>query len=124
MPRRQILSSEKKERLLVVPDDEVLLTRMCFLSEHDLALINNLRRPANRPGFAILLCYLRGPGFPLDKSISPHDEAPNQPEQQNFFLIATCRPQNPGPRDSQPWNSPHIDALFYFIFSTRGKYLN
>ncbi|EDY3872357.1 DUF4158 domain-containing protein [Salmonella enterica] len=40
MPRRQILSSEEKERLLVVPDDDVLLTRMCFLSEHDLALIN------------------------------------------------------------------------------------
>jgi hypothetical protein len=43
MPRRQILSSEEKERLLVVPDDDVLLTRMCFLSEHDLALINKHR---------------------------------------------------------------------------------
>ncbi|EMC4263357.1 DUF4158 domain-containing protein [Cronobacter sakazakii] len=46
MPRRQILSSEEKERLLVVPDDDVLLTRMCFLNEHDLALINKHRRPA------------------------------------------------------------------------------
>lgn len=73
MPRRQILSSEEKERLLVVPDDDVLLTRMCFLSEHDLALINKHRRPANRLGFAVLLCYLRGPGFPPDKSISPHN---------------------------------------------------
>ncbi|ECG9706717.1 DUF4158 domain-containing protein, partial [Salmonella enterica] len=73
MPRRQILSSEEKERLLVVPDDDVLLTRMCFLSEHDLALINKHRRPANRLGFAVLLCYLRGPGFPPDKNISPHD---------------------------------------------------
>ncbi|ELZ7016343.1 DUF4158 domain-containing protein [Salmonella enterica] len=54
MPRRQILSSEEKERLLVVPDDDVLLTRMCFLSEHDLALINKHRRPANRLGFAVL----------------------------------------------------------------------
>ncbi|ECK5722833.1 DUF4158 domain-containing protein, partial [Salmonella enterica] len=53
MPRRQILSSEEKERLLVVPDDDVLLTRMCFLSEHDLALINKHRRPANRLGFAV-----------------------------------------------------------------------
>lgn len=49
MPRRQILSSEEKERLLVVPDDDVLLTRMCFLNEHDIALINKHRRPANRP---------------------------------------------------------------------------
>ena len=38
MPRRQILSSEEKERLLVVPDDDVLLARMCFLSEHDLQI--------------------------------------------------------------------------------------
>jgi len=68
MPRRQILSSEEKERLLVVPDDDVLLTRMCFLSEHDLALINKHRRPANRLGFAVLLCYLRGPGFPPAKN--------------------------------------------------------
>ncbi|BBW24548.1 hypothetical protein STN0717ENT53_P20060 (plasmid) [Enterobacter kobei] len=73
MPRRQILSSEEKERLLIVPDDDVFLTRMCFLSEHDLALINKHRRPANRLGFAVLLCYLRGPEFPPDKSISPHD---------------------------------------------------
>ena len=73
MPRRQILSSEEKERLLIVPDDDVFLTRMCFLSEHDLALINKHRRPANRLGFAVLLCYLRGPGFPPDKSISPRD---------------------------------------------------
>ena len=68
-----MLSSEEKERLLIVPDDDVFLTRMCFLSEHDLALINKHRRPANRLGFAVLLCYLRGPGFPPDKSISPHD---------------------------------------------------
>lgn len=73
MPRRQILSSEEKERLLIVPDNDVLLTRMCFLNEYDLALINKHRRPENRLGFAVLLCYLRGPEFPPDKSNSPHD---------------------------------------------------
>ncbi len=60
MPRRQILSSEEQERLLVIPDDEIILTRMCFLNEPDIALINKHRRPANRLGFAVLLCYLRG----------------------------------------------------------------
>ncbi len=58
MPRRQILSSEEQERLLVIPDDEIILTRMCFLNEPDIALINKHRRPANRLGFAVLLCYL------------------------------------------------------------------
>lgn len=73
MPRRQILSSEEKERLLVVPDDDVLLTRMCFLSEHDLALFNKHRRPANRLGFAI--CedqgFLRTKVFHLTTVLSP-----------------------------------------------------
>ncbi|WP_180250803.1 DUF4158 domain-containing protein, partial [Enterobacter hormaechei] len=73
MPRRQILSSDEKERLLIVPDDDILLTRMCFLSEQDLVLINKHRRPANRLGFAVLLCYLRGPGFTPDKNSLPHD---------------------------------------------------
>ena len=72
MPRRQILSSEEQERLLVIPDDEMILTRMCFLNEQDIALINKHRRPANRLGFAVLLCYLRGPGFIPDKSNPPH----------------------------------------------------
>ncbi|SQO90006.1 transposase [Escherichia coli] len=48
MPRRQILSSEEQARLLVIPDDEIILTRMCFLSDKDIALINKHRRPANR----------------------------------------------------------------------------
>lgn len=72
MPRRQILSSEEQERLLVIPDEEIILTRMCFLNEQDIALINKHRRPANRLGFAVLLCYLRGPGFIPDKSNPPH----------------------------------------------------
>lgn len=51
MPRRQILSSEEQECLLVIPDDEIILTRMCFLNEPDIALINKHRRPVNRHGF-------------------------------------------------------------------------
>ncbi|MEQ1975447.1 Tn3 family transposase [Xenorhabdus sp. SGI240] len=73
MPRRQILTSEEKECLRIVPDNDILLTRMCFLSEQDLALINKHRGSANRLGFAVLLCYLRGPGFTPDKNSSPHN---------------------------------------------------
>lgn len=54
MPRRQMLSSEEQDRLLVIPDDEIILTRMCFLNERDIALINKHRRPENRLGFAVL----------------------------------------------------------------------
>ena len=70
MPRRQILSSDEKERLLIVPDDDILLTRMCFLSEQDLVLINKHRRPANRLGFAVLLCYLEGRVLLQTKTVS------------------------------------------------------
>lgn len=38
----------------------------------DIALINKHRRPANRLGFAVLLCYLRGPRFVPDKNNVPH----------------------------------------------------
>lgn len=72
MPRRQILSSEEQARLLVIPNDEIILTIMCFLCDKDIALTNKHRRPANRLGFAVLLCYLRGPGFVPDKNNVPH----------------------------------------------------
>lgn len=54
MPRRQILSSEEQERLLVIPDDEIILTRMCFLNEPDIALINNDLDPPFPDSFCIL----------------------------------------------------------------------
>lgn len=67
MPRRQILSSEEQERLLVIPDDEIILTRMCFLNEPDIALINKHRRPANRLDLfrtkAVLLTMALYPGL-------------------------------------------------------------
>lgn len=67
MPRRQILSSKEKEHLLIVPDDDVLLTRMSFLSEHDLALINKHRRSAFGVClFADLMTCL------LDKHVTAH----------------------------------------------------
>jgi hypothetical protein len=72
MPRRQILSSEEKERLLIVPDDDVLLARMCFLSEHDLALLINTAglQIAWALQFYSVIC--EGRGF-LPTKVFPHD---------------------------------------------------
>jgi|GEM_PF-6424968 len=53
--------------------NELTLTRMAYLSEHDLALINAYRKPASRFGFAVLLCYLKNVGFAPDKKIPPQD---------------------------------------------------
>lgn len=73
MARRQILSLSERESLLVLPDDELTLTRMAYFSEHDLALISAHRKPTSRFSFAVLLCYLKNVGFAPDKKIPPSD---------------------------------------------------
>lgn len=44
---------------------------MAYFSEQDLALINAHRKPANRFGFAVLLCYLKNMGMIPDKNLPP-----------------------------------------------------
>ncbi|MGI2298257.1 Tn3 family transposase [Candidatus Cardinium hertigii] len=73
MPRRQILSKSEKASLLALPDDELTLTRMAYFSEQDLALIHTHRKPANRFGFSVLLCYLKNIGMIPDKKSLPSD---------------------------------------------------
>lgn len=80
MPRKQLLSSAERDSLLALPDDELAMTRIAFLSEQDIALIHHHRGPANRLGFAVLLCYLRYPGF------IPDDKSP--PDKMLLILIA------------------------------------
>ncbi|AXI24628.1 Tn3 transposase DDE domain protein [Cardinium endosymbiont of Sogatella furcifera] len=67
MPRRQILSQSERASLLALPEDELTLIRMTYFSEQDLALINTHRKPANRFGFSVLLCYLKNIGIIPDK---------------------------------------------------------
>lgn len=69
MARRQILSLSERESLLALPEDELTLTRMAYFSEQDLAIINAHRKPANRFGFAVLLCYLKNIGVTPDKNL-------------------------------------------------------
>jgi len=65
MPRRSILSTAGRERLLAVPDTREDLIRHYTFSEADLAIIRRRRGPANRLGFAVQLCYMRFPGIIL-----------------------------------------------------------
>lgn len=58
MARRTILSTVEHESLLTLPDDQEELFRRYAFSESDLAIIRQRRRPANRLGFAVQLCYL------------------------------------------------------------------
>lgn len=74
MPRRQILSSEEQERLLVIPDDEIILTRMCFLNEPDIALINKHRRHCCKVSDEAAFCLIQRPYISktlLTRRISP-----------------------------------------------------
>ena len=59
MPRRSILSASERDSLLALPDARDELIRYYTFSEADLSIIRRHRWPANRPGFAVQLCYLR-----------------------------------------------------------------
>jgi len=73
MPRRSILSASERESLLALPEATDELIRQYTFSETELSIIRQRRGPANRLGFAVLLCYLRFPGLVLavDEQPSP-----------------------------------------------------
>jgi TnpA family transposase len=56
MPRRTLLSSEQRTRLLAIPIDPAEMARHYVLSTEDLTVIRAKRRTVNRLGFAIQLC--------------------------------------------------------------------
>ena len=65
MPRRSILSTAERDSLLALPDCLDELIQHYSFSETDLAIIRLHRRPENRLGFAVQLCYMRYPGLML-----------------------------------------------------------
>ncbi|MBA3014368.1 MAG: Tn3 family transposase [Proteobacteria bacterium] len=65
MPRRSILSAAERDSLLALPDAKDELIQHYTFNETDLSIIRQRRRPANRLGFAVQLCYLRFPGIVL-----------------------------------------------------------
>lgn len=54
-----------------MPDTKDELIRHYTFSEADLSIIRQRRGPANRLGFAVLLCYLRFPGIILSVDQPP-----------------------------------------------------
>ena len=71
MPRRTILSDAELAGLLALPDTEAETIRRYTFSDADLAIIAQHRGPANRLGFAVLLCYMRYPGVVLSAGDAP-----------------------------------------------------
>jgi TnpA family transposase len=72
MPRRSILSAAELDGLIVVPKAKDELIRHYTFNESDLAVIRQRRGPANRLGFAILLCYMRFPCVILSPEEEPY----------------------------------------------------
>ena len=71
MPRRSILSAAERDSLLALPATQDELIRHYTLSETDLSIIRQHRKPANRLGFAVQLCYMRHPGVILEIDQEP-----------------------------------------------------
>ncbi|WP_227472443.1 DUF4158 domain-containing protein, partial [Salmonella enterica] len=60
MPRRLILSATERDTLLALPESQDDLIRYYTFNDSDLSLIRQRRGDANRLGFAVQLCLLRG----------------------------------------------------------------
>jgi len=67
MPTREVLSPSQRAQFTDIPHaiGERELARYYTLSPEEMAVIAQRRRPSNRLGFAVQLCYLRFPGRPL-----------------------------------------------------------
>ncbi len=74
MPRRSIFTAVERASLLALPDNQDELIKQYTFTEDDLRIIRAHRRPANRLGFAVQLCYMRFPGVILGV-----DDEPQQP---------------------------------------------
>jgi TnpA family transposase len=71
MPRRELLSEPQQLGFTAPATDERSMVRYYTLSAEDLARIDRRRGDPNRPGFAVLHCYLRFPGRVLQEGEQP-----------------------------------------------------
>jgi hypothetical protein len=77
MPRREILTSSDRMRLLAFPEDEGELIRRYTLTKADLAFVRQHRGDHNRLGIAVQMCFLRFPGRVLGENERPPDRLLN-----------------------------------------------
>ncbi|VVE85781.1 hypothetical protein PSP31121_05413 [Pandoraea sputorum] len=92
MPRRSILSTAERARLLTLPDTEDELIRHYTFSEPDRSLNRQRRGDANRLGVAVQLCLLRLPG----RGLLPDTTVPMSLRQwsgRQRRLAPACWPQ-------------------------------
>ncbi|WP_096203138.1 Tn3 family transposase [Bacillus sp. FJAT-45350] len=61
---RELLTSEQRQALMQIPEDEWVLGTHYTFSKRDLEIINKRRREENRLGFAVQLAILRYPSWP------------------------------------------------------------
>ena len=85
MAGKTILTPGQRAALFDPPTDHSSIERVYTLGSAELAEIFRRRRPANRIGFAVQLCYLRAPGRALRA-----DEAPPLPMLALLAEQLTC----------------------------------
>ena len=82
MPRRSLLTSAQLETLFAFPTSELDIVRHYTFDERDLSIIRQRRGAHNRLGFAVQLCYLRYPGYPITPNAIPPDSLLSHVSQQ------------------------------------------
>lgn len=60
---RELLTTDQRNLLMEIPEDDLIEGTYYTFSNHDLAVINKRRRVENRLGFAVQLAVLRYPGW-------------------------------------------------------------
>lgn len=121
MSRRSILTTQERQSLLALPDNQADFIRHYSLSESDISLIKQKRGDANRLGFSIQLCYMRYPGIVLSES--------QVPDRELLKFVATqldCHPsdwENYGLREvTKREHSLELQRLFGFSAFSRDNY--
>jgi len=79
---RELLTSDQRDNILKIPDEEWLLGSYYTFSKEDIELINKRRRDENKIGFAVQLAALRFPGCPYNHLKSIPDSVINYISKQ------------------------------------------